>query len=96
MHRSLLIFAFGFPVHHLPEAGEDLALPLPPLLLVEGGQRPLLVRTVDLVFLSQTHSLHTALSEEDTRISQWCNVKQVDCGHTPIIKEHLIFRKPTP
>ena len=62
MWCSLLLLAFGLPVHHLPEAGQDLALPLPPLLLVEGRQRSLLVGTVDLVFLSQTHSLHTAMS----------------------------------
>lgn len=59
---SLLLFAFGFPVHHFPEAWQDLALSLPPLLLVERCQSSLLISTVDLVFLSQTHSLHTTMS----------------------------------
>lgn len=62
MCRSLLLLAFGLPVHHLPEARQDLALPLPPLLLVEGGQSSLFICTVDLVLLSQTHSLHTTMS----------------------------------
>lgn len=60
--RSLLLLAFGFPVHHLSEARQDLALSLPPLLLVEGRQSSLFIRTVDLVFLSQTHGLHTTMS----------------------------------
>lgn len=59
---SLLLLAFGLPVHHLPEAGQNLALSLPPLLLIEGCQRSLFISTVDLVFLSQTHSLHTTMS----------------------------------
>lgn len=58
------------PKHTLPHPPQlyrrlaqiDLALSLPPLLLVEGRQSSLLIRTVDLVFLSQTHSLHTAMS----------------------------------
>lgn len=62
LRSSLLIFAFGFPVDHLPKARQDLALPLPPLLLVEGGQSSLFIRAVDLVFLPQTHSLHTTVS----------------------------------
>lgn len=60
--RSLLLLAFGFPVHHLPEARQDLALSLSPLLLVERCQGSLFVCAVDLVFLSQTHSLHTTMS----------------------------------
>lgn len=59
----LLIFAFSFSVHHFPEAGKDFALPLSSFLLVKGSKRPLLIGTVDLVFLSQTHSLHTPMSE---------------------------------
>lgn len=60
--RSLLLLAFGFPVHHLPEARQDLALSLSPLLLVERCQGSLFVCAVDLVFLSQTHGLHTTMS----------------------------------
>lgn len=60
--RSLLLLAFGFPVHHLPEARQDLALSLSPLLLVERCQSSLFVCAVDLVFLSQTHGLHTTMS----------------------------------
>lgn len=59
---SFLLLAFGLPVHHLPEAGQNLALSLPPLLLIEGCQCSLFISTVDLVFLSQTHSLHTTMS----------------------------------
>lgn len=59
----LLVFAFSFSVHHFPEAGKDFALPLSSFLLVKGSKRPLLISTVDLVFLSQTHSLHTPMSE---------------------------------
>lgn len=57
-----LFFAFSLPVDHFSEAGQDFTLPLPSFLLVEGRQGPLLVCTVDLVFLSQTHSLHTPMS----------------------------------
>ncbi len=59
----LLVFAFSFSVHHFPEAGKDFGLPLSSFLLVKGSKRPLLISTVDLVFLSQTHSLHTPMSE---------------------------------
>lgn len=59
----LLVFAFSFSVHHFPEARKYFALPLSSFLLVKGSKRPLLISTVDLVFLSQTHSLHTPMSE---------------------------------
>lgn len=62
MRCLLLLLAFGLPVHHLPEAGQNLAFSLPPLLLIEGCQCSLFISTVDLVFLSQTHSLHTTMS----------------------------------
>lgn len=79
MHNSLLIFAFGFPVHHFPEAGKDLALPLPPFFLVEGRQGSLFVRTVDLVFLPQTHSLHAAMSKKvHKNRSAWQLQKRVE------------------
>ena len=50
--------------HHVAEVGEDLGLPLAALLLVERRQRSLLVGTVDLVFLSQTHGLHSSMPGE--------------------------------
>lgn len=59
---SFVLFAFSFPVHHFSEAREDFALPLSPFLLVERCQGSLFISTVDLVFLSQTHSLHTTMS----------------------------------
>ncbi|KAJ8014791.1 hypothetical protein DPEC_G00019410 [Dallia pectoralis] len=58
---SFLFFAFSLPVHHFSKAGENFALPLSPFLLVEGRKSSLFICTVDLVFLSQTHSLHTTM-----------------------------------
>lgn len=66
--QSLLLLAFGFSVHHFSETRQDLALAFPPLLLVEGGQSSLFIRAVDLVLLSQTHSLHTTMSAGGKKI----------------------------
>lgn len=46
----------------VPELGEDLALPLLPLLATEHGQCALLVRGVDLVLLTETDCLHAAVT----------------------------------
>lgn len=59
----LLIFSFSLSVHHFPETAKDFTLSLSSLFLVKRCECSLLVGTVDLVFLSQTHSLHTPMSE---------------------------------
>lgn len=59
-----LFFAFRLSVHHFSEARQNLAFPFPSLLLVERCKGSLFISTVDLVFLSQTHSLHATMSEE--------------------------------
>ena len=64
VRQSLLLL--GLPVHDVPQLGQDLDLPLAALLVVELGQGALLVRAVDLVLLSQTDSLHTAVPGEHT------------------------------
>lgn len=60
-----VLLSFGFSVYHVSEARQDLALSLPSLLLVEGGQRSLFVRAVDLVLFSQTHGLHATVSTQE-------------------------------
>lgn len=64
-----LFFAFSLSVDHFSKAGQDFTLSLPSFLLVKGCQGPLLVCTVDLVFLSETDSLHTPMSAASTEWS---------------------------
>ena len=45
-------------LHKRAEIGEDLALALLLLLIVEHGERTLLLRRVDLVFLAQANRVH--------------------------------------
>ena len=58
----LLLFAFSFSVHHFSETWQNLAFPFPPFLLIKWSQCTLLICTVNLVLLSQTHSFHTTMS----------------------------------
>ena len=66
VRQSLLLL--GLAVHDVPQLGQDLDLPLAAFLVVELGQGALLVGAVDLVLLSQTDSLHTAVPGEHTTV----------------------------
>lgn len=59
-HLDLLLVELA--ADNVSELRQDLVLPLLPLLLAEHGQCSLLVRRVDLVFLTQPDSLHTTVA----------------------------------
>ncbi len=63
LESSLL---FLFPRDEFLELREDLLFPLRPFRVVEVGQGSLLIRTVNLVLLSQTHSFHSPMSANKT------------------------------
>lgn len=63
--RPLLMAELG--ADHLFELREDLIFSLLPFISVEHGESSLLVRAVDLIFLSQSHSLHATVPEIQRR-----------------------------
>ena len=57
------LFVFEFLVNELLELGEDFVFSLGALLVVELGEGSLLISAVDLVLFTQSHGLHTSMSE---------------------------------
>ncbi len=59
---SALLLLLDFLVNQFPELPQDLILSLGAFHVVELGERTLLIGTVNLVFLSQSHGFHTPMS----------------------------------
>lgn len=62
IQAELALIAGQFGADHLLELRQDLVLALLPFLLAEHCKGPFLIRRVDLVFLTDTHCLHAAMS----------------------------------